>query len=210
VLLTQRPGDRTQGQGYAPGAYAGDGLRGEGDKPRARRYGVLFYSDGLVEAHNPQGEMFGFPRLRKLISVRGTEGAARSLSACCWVSWSGSQARTGGKKMISRWCPCRGRCARIRSLYKTETQSHVADDSIAGKLSRKSNHEPDRHEPRTVWRQTRRTSANPRFEHLACLGGFANVSERRRISSQDRDSGARARSLSVTFANPAPLRGAIR
>ena len=25
---------------------------------------VLFYSDGLVEAHDPQGEMFGFPRLR--------------------------------------------------------------------------------------------------------------------------------------------------
>ncbi len=34
--------------------------------------GVLFYSDGLVEAHNLQGEMFGFPRLRKLISVHGT------------------------------------------------------------------------------------------------------------------------------------------
>src|ERR671911_2847661 len=26
---------------------------------------VLFYSDGLVEAHNPKGEMFGFPRLRE-------------------------------------------------------------------------------------------------------------------------------------------------
>ena len=23
---------------------------------------VLFYSDGLVEAHDPAGEMFGFPR----------------------------------------------------------------------------------------------------------------------------------------------------
>ena len=28
---------------------------------------VLFYSDGLVEAHNPQREMFGFPRLRRLV-----------------------------------------------------------------------------------------------------------------------------------------------
>jgi serine phosphatase RsbU (regulator of sigma subunit)/CHASE1-domain containing sensor protein/anti-sigma regulatory factor (Ser/Thr protein kinase) len=28
---------------------------------------LLFYSDGLVEAHDPEGEMFGFPRLRKLI-----------------------------------------------------------------------------------------------------------------------------------------------
>jgi serine phosphatase RsbU (regulator of sigma subunit) len=25
---------------------------------------ALFYSDGLVEAHDPRGEMFGFPRLR--------------------------------------------------------------------------------------------------------------------------------------------------
>jgi serine phosphatase RsbU (regulator of sigma subunit)/anti-sigma regulatory factor (Ser/Thr protein kinase) len=28
---------------------------------------LLFYSDGLVEAHDPEGEMFGFPRLRKLV-----------------------------------------------------------------------------------------------------------------------------------------------
>ncbi len=30
--------------------------------------GVFFYSDGLVEAHDPKGEMFGFPRLRVLIA----------------------------------------------------------------------------------------------------------------------------------------------
>jgi steroid delta-isomerase-like uncharacterized protein len=29
---------------------------------------ALFYSDGLVEAHNPNGEMFGFPKLRALIA----------------------------------------------------------------------------------------------------------------------------------------------
>jgi len=29
---------------------------------------LLMYSDGLVEAHNPQGEMFGFPRLRSLLT----------------------------------------------------------------------------------------------------------------------------------------------
>jgi steroid delta-isomerase-like uncharacterized protein len=29
---------------------------------------ALFYSDGLVEAHNPNGEMLGFPRLRALIA----------------------------------------------------------------------------------------------------------------------------------------------
>jgi serine phosphatase RsbU (regulator of sigma subunit)/predicted ester cyclase len=35
--------------------------------------GVLFYSDGLVEAHKPEGEMFSFPRLRALIAQHGEE-----------------------------------------------------------------------------------------------------------------------------------------
>jgi serine phosphatase RsbU (regulator of sigma subunit) len=29
---------------------------------------ALFYSDGLVEAHNPYGDIFGFPRLRTLVA----------------------------------------------------------------------------------------------------------------------------------------------
>ena len=37
--------------------------------------GVLFYTDGLVEAHDPEGEMFGFPRLRTLIADHGEERA---------------------------------------------------------------------------------------------------------------------------------------
>ena len=36
---------------------------------------VLFYSDGLVEAHDPKGEMFGFPRLRALIAEHSKEEA---------------------------------------------------------------------------------------------------------------------------------------
>ena len=32
---------------------------------------VLFYSDGLVEAHDPKGEMFSFPRLRALVAEHG-------------------------------------------------------------------------------------------------------------------------------------------
>jgi serine phosphatase RsbU (regulator of sigma subunit)/predicted ester cyclase len=39
---------------------------------------ALFYSDGLVEAHNPKGEIFGFPRLRALITEHGEK---RSLGA---------------------------------------------------------------------------------------------------------------------------------
>jgi serine phosphatase RsbU (regulator of sigma subunit) len=34
---------------------------------------ALLYSDGLVEAHDPKGEMFGFPRLRGLVAEHGEE-----------------------------------------------------------------------------------------------------------------------------------------
>jgi serine phosphatase RsbU (regulator of sigma subunit) len=37
--------------------------------------GVFFYSDGLVEAHDPKGEIFGFPRLRALIAEHDEEAA---------------------------------------------------------------------------------------------------------------------------------------
>jgi serine phosphatase RsbU (regulator of sigma subunit) len=51
-----------QGMGYEEGEiYLAEGNR------------VLFYSDGLVEAHNPKGEMFGFPRLQELVAEHGAE-----------------------------------------------------------------------------------------------------------------------------------------
>ena len=34
---------------------------------------ALLYSDGLVEAHDPKGEMFGFPRLRALLAEHGEQ-----------------------------------------------------------------------------------------------------------------------------------------
>jgi len=49
----------------------------EGEISLAEGNCVLFYSDGLVEAHNPKGEMFGFPRLRALVAEHGKK---RSLS----------------------------------------------------------------------------------------------------------------------------------
>jgi predicted ester cyclase len=36
---------------------------------------ALFYSDGLVEAHDPKGEMFGFPRLRALVAEHAEESS---------------------------------------------------------------------------------------------------------------------------------------
>src|SRR5215204_5218369 len=54
---------------------------------------VLFYTDGLIEAHNPQGEMFGTPRLRSLLSD-GFEGRwglsatlVEELSSFVWEGW---------------------------------------------------------------------------------------------------------------------------
>jgi serine phosphatase RsbU (regulator of sigma subunit) len=41
---------------------------------------VLFYSDGLVEAHDPRGEMFGFPRLRKV--VENSAGGDHLIKEC--------------------------------------------------------------------------------------------------------------------------------
>jgi serine phosphatase RsbU (regulator of sigma subunit) len=45
----------------------------EGEVSLAEGNCVLFHSDGLVEAHNPKGEMFGFPRLRALVAEHGSE-----------------------------------------------------------------------------------------------------------------------------------------
>jgi serine phosphatase RsbU (regulator of sigma subunit) len=46
-----------------------------GEKETTLETGVstLFYSDGLVEAHDPKGEMFGFPRLRALVAEHGED-----------------------------------------------------------------------------------------------------------------------------------------
>src|SRR5215204_198647 len=40
---------------------------------------ALLYSDGLVEAHDPEGDMFGFPRLRALVAEHGEKGSLTDL-----------------------------------------------------------------------------------------------------------------------------------
>jgi hypothetical protein len=59
---------------------------------------VLFYSDGLVEAHDPEGEMFGFPRLRALVAGRGEEGRWWTSSWASSTPWSG---RVGSRRTTS-------------------------------------------------------------------------------------------------------------
>ena len=38
-----------------------------------------FYSDGLVEAHNPYGGIFAFPRLRTLVAEHGEDASLSNL-----------------------------------------------------------------------------------------------------------------------------------
>ena len=45
----------------------------EGEASLTEGDSVLFYSDGLVEAHDPEGEMFGFPKLRALVAEHAEE-----------------------------------------------------------------------------------------------------------------------------------------
>jgi serine phosphatase RsbU (regulator of sigma subunit) len=72
--LRRRSGDaeelRARGMplGLTPGmSYEGQEVVLHGDEV------ALFYSDGLVEAHNPKGEMFGFPKLRSRVAEHGGE-----------------------------------------------------------------------------------------------------------------------------------------
>jgi serine phosphatase RsbU (regulator of sigma subunit)/predicted ester cyclase len=59
--------EELRARGMPLGLMPGMGYE-EGEVSLREEDGVLFYSDGLVEAHNPKGEMFGFPRLRALVA----------------------------------------------------------------------------------------------------------------------------------------------
>ena len=67
-----------------------EAVLGDGDS-------VLFYSDGLVEAHDPGYEMFGFPRLGALIAEHGNERSLVDflLEAALHLHWGGLGA--GGR-----------------------------------------------------------------------------------------------------------------
>jgi serine phosphatase RsbU (regulator of sigma subunit) len=67
---------------------------------------VLFYSDGLVEAHDPEGEMFGFPRLRALIAKHGEEVRRGRWGTFSWRSSTPLLGRAGSRRTTSpslRW-----------------------------------------------------------------------------------------------------------
>jgi serine phosphatase RsbU (regulator of sigma subunit) len=70
--------EELRARGMPLGMMPGMGYE-EGEVSLAEGECVLFYSDGLVEAHNPKGEMFGFPRLRALVAEHGKERSLRNL-----------------------------------------------------------------------------------------------------------------------------------
>ena len=70
--------EELRARGMPLGLMPGMGYE-EGEAALREEHGVLFYSDGLVEAHDPKGEMFGFPRLRALVAERGEERSLEDL-----------------------------------------------------------------------------------------------------------------------------------
>ena len=60
---------------------------------------VFFYSDGLVEAHDREGEMFGFPRLRRLIAANSVGSGEELVNLL--LEELHSLARGGSRRMTS-------------------------------------------------------------------------------------------------------------
>jgi serine phosphatase RsbU (regulator of sigma subunit)/predicted ester cyclase len=73
VRRSDAAADELRARGMPLGLMAGMGYEEE-EASLSEGESVLFYSDGLVEAHDPKGEMFGFPRLRALVTEHGEEG----------------------------------------------------------------------------------------------------------------------------------------
>jgi len=74
VRRSDAAAEELRARGMPLGLMAGMGYEEE-ETSLSEGENVLFYSAGLVEAHDPEGEMFGFPRLRALVAGRGEEGA---------------------------------------------------------------------------------------------------------------------------------------
>ena len=68
-----------RGRGMPLGAMPGMSYE-EGEVHLAPGESVLLHSDGLVEAHNQSGEMFGFPRLRRV--VENNTGGEHLIEEC--------------------------------------------------------------------------------------------------------------------------------
>src|SRR5215218_351353 len=70
--------EELRARGMPLGLMAGTSYE-EGEASLGEGGCVLFYIDGLVEAHDPQGGMFGFPKLRALVAEHGEERSLGNL-----------------------------------------------------------------------------------------------------------------------------------
>jgi serine phosphatase RsbU (regulator of sigma subunit) len=66
---------------------------------------ALLHSDGLAEAHAPDREMFGFPRVSALVG-KGPSGEA--LIDLCLTELGNFTGPNTSRKTTSRWCRCSG------------------------------------------------------------------------------------------------------
>ena len=64
---------------------------------------VLLYSDGLVEAHDRAGDMFGFPQAPRAHGVRSARAASSSTISS--TSSTASSGRAGTRRTTSPWSP---------------------------------------------------------------------------------------------------------
>ena len=104
---------------------------------------VLLYSDGLVEAHDPAGDMFGFPRLRQLMSGErvGTElidGLLDDLHAFTGRGWDQEDditlvalERTGGHESAFALTQLGGRVLLDLTLPGETGNDRAAMDAVA-------------------------------------------------------------------------------
>ena len=78
---------------------------------------VLLYSDGIVEAHDPERQMFGFPRLQ---GDDGRDPGGQQLIDRCSPTSMRSPARTPSRRTTSRWSRSSARPARPARLAEGE------------------------------------------------------------------------------------------
>ena len=66
---------------------------------------LLLHSDGIAEAHTPQGEMFGFPRLKEAVARYPGGAELIDLVLADLREYTGPDARAGGRHHHGHPCP---------------------------------------------------------------------------------------------------------
>ena len=144
---------------------------------------MLLHSDGVAEAHDADGEMFGSPRL---LDVVGSRQAARSSTAC---SPSSTASRRDGWEQEDD--------ITLVSLTRADGGSRVA-----GRFPRRLVHDPER-----AGQRARRERARRRSGRLTrARAGAARAAEDRRLGGGDERDRARQRSRTPSYRSRSAIR----